>query len=194
LHDRVGQTLSALGAHLELARVALPARSRERARPHLARARELIELSTAHMRELMAELRPPGLEQYGLLAALRVYTRALVALDGAKLELRGKDLVPRPPLQIETALYRIAQEALVNALRHAQPQRVKVHLEQSEDSVTLSIADDGVGFDITRAGPRPSWGLDVMRERAEALGARLHVDSGPGRGTRVSVELPWAAA
>ena len=93
------------------------------------------------------------------------------------------------PLEIEEELYRIAQEALNNALKHAQARRITVSLRQDQRTVTLEIADDGIGFDPSTALEYGGLGLDGMEERAAQLGARLTVQSRPGEGTRVTVEV-----
>jgi signal transduction histidine kinase len=93
------------------------------------------------------------------------------------------------PLDIEDTLYRIAQEALNNALKHAHARNIMVRLSQDEGSVTLEIRDDGIGFDPVIAGEGGGVGLSMMQERAEELGAQLTVDSGRGAGTRVLVEV-----
>ena len=99
------------------------------------------------------------------------------------------------PLAAETALFRVAQGALANAAAHARATRVQVLLAATPDRATLSIADDGAGFDVAHAAlAHASWGLAIMRERAEAVGATLRIDTAPGRGTRVVVEIEREAA
>jgi signal transduction histidine kinase len=94
------------------------------------------------------------------------------------------------PIAIEEGLYRIAQEALNNALKHACARRVSVHLDRGKDAVTLEIIDDGVGFDPSTAVEGGGLGLDGMIERAAKMGGELVLDSEPGAGTRVRVEVP----
>jgi signal transduction histidine kinase len=99
-----------------------------------------------------------------------------------ELDIAGEASVPS---EVELAAYRVAREALVNAHRHADPQRVVVRLEQADDALTLRIVDDGSGFDPT-ATTAAHHGLEIMRERAEQVEARLTVESAPGRGTQVT--------
>ena len=106
---------------------------------------------------------------------------------------RGDDFAPRLPLAAETALFRIAQGALANAILHARATRIEISVAALADRVTLTVADDGAGFDSTRPRHgRASWGLAIMRERAQAVGATLRIDSAPACGTRVVVEIARA--
>lgn len=156
-----------------------------------------IELAQAKRKRAQAErehLRPPALEEYGLLAALKWYVTGFQTRTGIEVSLTGAEPEPRLPVAIETVLFRITQEALTNVARHARAGRVEIALETVEDEVRLTIADDGVGFDPTAPGPtnqdgRQHWGLVNMIERAYAVGGRCRVDSGPGEGTRVIVEI-----
>ena len=136
----------------------------------------------------MAELHPPALDDYGLLAALRTYAEFFSAGAGIRIAVNGEDLVRRQSPIVEMAMFRVAQEALANAAKHARAQRIEVTLASTPDKVTIS--DDGTGFDTRRADTAGvSWGLTIIPERAEAIGARLRIESEPGRGTRVVVEV-----
>jgi two-component system sensor histidine kinase UhpB len=191
LHDRVGQNLTALGINLNILR------------PHLVQAPEdvqscldellaLVKETTSRIRNVMADLRPPELDDYGLLAALRWHAEQVRARTGLAIAVEGEAIAPRLPSRQETALFRIAQEALTNAVKHAEATRVVMTMEASEEAVRLTITDDGVGFDpasLERAGTAPHWGLLTMQERAQAVGAHWQVESSPGRGTRVVVGM-----
>lgn len=190
LHDRIGQDLTALGIHLNI--IGRSAGDPRAAAARLEDSRILLENTIASLRGLIAELRPPVLEDYGLLAGLRWYGGMVASRAGLGLEVHGSDPDPRPPAHVEAALFRIAQEALVNATKHARASRVDLTLQCAPGRLVLGIADDGIGFDaelLRRSGPRGHWGLEMMRERAEAVGARLEVQSSPGQGTRVVVEF-----
>ena len=94
---------------------------------------------------------------------------------------------------METALFRVTQEALTNVAKHAGATQVNITLSEEAGEVRLTIADNGVGFDLVasgRSGQQPRWGLITMRERAETVGGSLHVDSAPGKGTTIVVEVP----
>jgi signal transduction histidine kinase len=140
------------------------------------------------MRLLIFELRPPVLEQEGLVAALETRLEAVEERSGLEAELfvHGEG---RLPADIEEGLYRIAQEALNNVLRHAHARRVTVHLCQGGESVKLEVTDDGTGFDPASARARGGLGLAGMEERAVRLRGRLTLDSKPGAGTTIRVEV-----
>ena len=190
LHDRVGQNLAALNIQLNIIRSKLSQRSLRAVNSHLQTTQALLEETAAHARNVMADLRPPALDDYGLLAALRSYVESLAACVVVPITVHGDDLAPRLPLAAEISLFRIAQGALANAVQHARAKRIEVTLAAAPERVTLTIADDGAGFDPQHVVPaRPSWGLTIMQERAEAIGARLTVESAPGKGTRVCVAI-----
>jgi signal transduction histidine kinase len=190
LHDRVGQNLYALSLNLQLIRTQLPTQLAAAVGERLADAQQLAGSTVQHIRDVMAELRPPTLDDYGLLAALRTYARPFSARLGAPVAVHGEETVPRLPLATETALFRIAQEALTNVAKHARAKRVEITLVPNAKHVTLTIGDDGGGFEAESAiRGRESWGMKIMRERAEAVGATLRIESAPGRGTRVIIEV-----
>ncbi len=193
LHDTVGQNLTALGLNLNIAQMHLPPGAADAARSRLKDSLDLVQQTTEFIRGVMADLRPPVLDDYGLVAALRWYGAQFASRTGVEFSLRGQELSPRLPALVETALFRIAQEALTNVARHAQAMHVTVSLEASESLVRLTIADDGVGFDPEMIKVRATgrgWGLLSMTERAEAAGGRARVESRAYGGTRVLVEVP----
>jgi signal transduction histidine kinase len=107
------------------------------------------------------------------------------------IDVTGQDLSPRPGRLVEGALFRIAQEAVINAARHAAATGVAVEVRKCGASVRLTIVDDGVGFDLNAPTTGPDhWGLKNMRERARAVGGVLHVTTAPGAGTRITAEAP----
>jgi signal transduction histidine kinase len=140
------------------------------------------------MRLLIFELRPPILAEAGLAAALQARLLAVEGRAGLKTEFKS-EMQGRLPLVIEEGLYRIAQEALNNCLKHARARRIVVKVCRDDAGVTLTIADDGVGFDPATARERGGLGLSAMAERAAQLGGRLSVNSKPGEGTEVRVEV-----
>ena len=193
LHDQVGQSLTALSINLNLVRSQLPDTSiKEKQR--LDDSLTLVEETVEHIRDVMAELRPAVLDDYGLFAALRWQGERISRFAAVSVVVEGAELSPRLPQAIETTLFRIAQEALTNVTRHAQASQVRIALESLAGMARLTVADNGIGFDPQRreAGERPKWGVLTMRERIEAVGGRLRVESAPGRGTQVIVEAPLA--
>jgi len=150
----------------------------------------LADASQAEMRALIFELRPEVLEKEGLLAALNRQIDVLRAKQGFSAQLIAH-AEPELAIEVKQALYRIAQEALWNAVKHACPRHVHVRLEAHQDSVDLEIADDGVGFDPNGNFPG-HLGLRSMNERAIGVGGSLEIVSARGRGTRVTIRLPSA--
>jgi PAS domain S-box-containing protein len=191
LHDRVGQNLSALNLNLGLIRSGLSADHSNSVNTRLGAAQTLLEATISDIRDLMAELHPPALHDYGLFAALRSYVESLQRTTSMPITITGEDL--DPPLQpvVALALFRIAQGALTNAAKHAAADEISVDFSATRNTVRLIIADNGRGFSTTgeRVGGPPSWGLNIMRERAEAIGATLQIESQPGAGSRVLVEV-----
>lgn len=192
LHDQVSQSLTALGINLELLRSRLQTDPPATSEARLTVAQETVAEITERIRDVMTELHPSVLEDYGLLAALRWHAERLGLGTGLEVEVAGEPVEPPLPLASAMSLFRIAQEALVNVAKHADVERARILVEAEPALVRLTVADEGVGFDPEALAPEIGvhWGLPTMRERAEALGGRLRVVSGPGRGTRVVVEVP----
>jgi signal transduction histidine kinase len=194
LHDQVGQHLTALSLNLSILQTELAATAPLGVLERLADSLALVEETAGRVRDVMAELRPPVLDDYGLLAALRWYASQVQARSGIPIAVEGEEPCPRLDAAIEMALFRVAQEALTNVLKHARATRVRLSLADAGQTVQLSVADDGVGFDATAAtaghdAPPSGWGLMTMAERAAAVGGRWRVESQPGAGTRVVVEV-----
>lgn len=149
------------------------------------------------LRRLMADLRPPVLDESGLENALRDHLATVFRQTDVKFELVGRLGAERLPPDTETVLYRVAQEALLNAAQHASAGKVCVQLERTGSSVVLSIEDDGIGFTHEQARTRlrdGHFGVVGMRERIELCGGSWHLDSTPGRGTRITAMLPELGA
>ncbi|GIW25906.1 GAF domain-containing protein [Meiothermus sp.] len=186
LHDSVSQAIYGIVLGVRTAKAQL-ARNPEQAPAALDFVLNLAEGAIAEMRALIFELRPESLKQEGLVAALSKQVAALRARHGLLLETH---LGPEPALGLEAkeALYRVAQEALHNIVKHAKARKVYLGLQQENGTVQLEIRDDGVGFDSRRAYPG-HLGLVSMRERIERLGGQFSIQSSPGAGTAVRAEL-----
>ncbi len=194
LHDRIGQELSALGLILGSLGAKLPRESLPAVHKQLQDMQGLLKSMVGNVRDVMAELRPPVLDDYGLLAALRQLVTEFAKRSGIAAELSGVDLQPRLPSLVETAMFRISQEALNNIAKHAQAKKVEISLYAASDRVVLDITDDGVGFDADETPPdQQHWGLITMRERAEAVGVVFRLETAPGAGTRIALEAERAA-
>ncbi|TAK72669.1 MAG: PAS domain S-box protein [Betaproteobacteria bacterium] len=194
LHDRIGQDLSTLGLILGSLGAKLSQESLRAVATPLQDAQGLLKSVVANVRDVMAELRPPVLDDYGLLAALRQLVTEFARRTGIAAELSGVDLQPRLPPIVETAMFRISQEALNNIAKHAQAKHVEISLHEASGRVMLDIADDGIGIDASARPPdEKHWGLATMRERAEAVGIAFSLESAPGAGIRIALELERTA-
>jgi len=195
LHDDLGQLLTALNFNLA---TILKGRTCDLRKARVRSCQELVGRALEYVRNLSLALRPPMLDDYGLIPALRWYLTQQAEHAPFTLDLDVDGPQTRLPTEIETACYRVVQEAITNIARHAKAHHVKVLLQQSEQKLDLSISDDGCGFDVPAAFRRcqagASMGLANMRERIEMLGGRFVIESCPGTGTTVRVELSVASS
>jgi signal transduction histidine kinase len=157
------------------------------ARTHLAQLRELQREALAEMRALIFELRPGNLEQDGLVRAVKTHSAALQGRLGLPVVVES-DLEDRLPLAAEEVLYRIAQEALHNVVKHAAARQVRVEIRERDGGVRLRVHDDGKGFDPATV-PDGHLGLAGMRARTERVGGTFSCESQPGSGTSIEVEF-----
>ena len=190
LHDSVTQALFSMTLLTRTTEMLLD-RDPAAARDRLGALRELQREALAEMRALIFELRPGNLEQDGLVHALRTHAAALQGRIGLPIVVNS-EVEDRLPIWIEEVLYRIAQEALHNVVKHAGARQVRVELDGPRDGVRLRIEDDGRGFDMAAVGDG-HLGLAGMRARAEKVGAAFEVRSVTGGGTTIEVIVPRAA-
>jgi two-component system, NarL family, sensor kinase len=183
LHDGLGPQLSGVVMGVDTARSALRRGDRDRAEDLLTAAFDHARDAVADVRRLVHGLRPPALDELGLAGALRSAAPPGVVVDAV-------ELGPLPAA-VEVAAYRIGQEAVTNALRHAGAGTVTLSLRTTADALELDVADDGRGLPDA---PRPGLGIRAMHERAAELGGVVRIGPGAARGTRVHVRLPLAAA
>ena len=191
LHDSVTQALFSMTLVTRTIDMQLD-RDVSAARQQLVTLRDLQREALAELRALIFELRPGNLEQDGLIHALKTHSSALQARIGLPIVVKGAELADRLPIEIEEALYRIAQEALHNVVKHAAAHQVRLELELDGGDVHLVIEDDGVGFDPAAVADG-RLGLTGMRARAARIGATFDVQSRPGHGTTIEVVVPPAA-
>jgi signal transduction histidine kinase/ligand-binding sensor domain-containing protein len=186
LHDSVTQSLYAVTLYADAAARLLSSGQAEPAGTNLHKLRRTAREALGEMRLLIFELRPPILEQEGLAAALQARLEAVEGRAGVKtgFHVEGEGRLPPP---VEEGLYRIAVEALNNALKHARASCISVSLHLEPDATRLEVADDGSGFDVDTALRSGGIGLPGMVERAEQMGGELTVNTGPGEGTQVRV-------
>jgi signal transduction histidine kinase len=184
IHDGITQRLVSLAYHLDAAADAVPGGTL--AATELARARELTDLTLDEAHAAIAGLRPPVLEDLGLADGLASLARSV-----GQVRVRVVTSDCRLPEHVEIALYRIAQEALQNVVKHATAEHAEVELRCDDARALLRVTDDGQGFDMgARSADETSYGLRSMTERAELVGGRLTVASRPGLGTTVTATVP----
>ncbi len=186
LHDEVGQSLNALRVDLGNLAAITPAGEKE-AHRLLETARSLADESIGKLRDMALLLRPSMLDDFGLVPALHWQAREVARRTGMHVEVVAEDLPEELPDGHRTCVYRVVQEALQNASRHAGASRVRIVVRLEPSQIRLSVEDDGVGFDTVRVR---GLGLTGMKERVEHLGGALVLRSQPGRGTLLKVDLP----
>jgi PAS domain S-box-containing protein len=191
LHDEAGQALASLRMGLRLLE-----REIDDGGSVAGRVAELMERTDAvieGLHRLAADLRPASLDHLGLEAALRQYSRSAASKFGLTVRFKARGFTAeRLPAVVETALYRVVQEAMTNIVRHAQATHVDILAVRRADRVTVMVEDDGVGFEPGRVQRGDHFGLLGMKERAEALGGTVTLESSPGAGSTVVVEVPSA--
>jgi two-component system sensor histidine kinase UhpB len=200
LHDQIGQNMSALSINLNILQNRVSETDANLIKK-IDDSLNLVDETTDGIRNVMADLHPTVLDDYGLLPALNWLAERVGERTGLRIDVTSKNLKEeRLNPKVEMQLFRITQESLNNISRHARAKRVTIALKQLEHFLQLSIADDGIGFDVDhqQKSGENGWGLRIMRERAEAIGGRFRVESAPrgpgqageaGRGSKVIVEL-----
>lgn len=197
LHDDTAQALTTLIISLERMENTLPEASSE-LRPRLQAARALATRTLEDLRKLVHGLRPTMLDDLGLVPAIRWYARSQLEDSGIQMQMRAFEDTTRLPALVETVLFRIAQEAINNILRHAHARHVSIDLRRDPGEAILRVEDDGCGFDVGRSSLQAvaerRLGLLGIQERVELFGGDLMVDSSEGGGTRLTARVPLAGA
>lgn len=188
IHDTSAQALSAL--KLGLLRLKRKADSPEVVRQAVDELSRIADTVVEDLHRLSVNLRPSSLDRYGLEAALEQLLDSMRKQTGIEVAFTAEGMEERLPDDVETALYRIVQEATTNIARYAKASRASVSLLRESDAVMLAVEDNGVGFDVAEALSRGRLGLLGMRERAQMLGGAFTVTSRPGRGAKVCVSAP----
>jgi two-component system sensor histidine kinase UhpB len=190
LHDRLGATLTALSINL----AALKERTAtdQEAHARVADSAKLLKSTALAIESMVAELRPPMLDDHGLTAALEWYGRQFSDRVGVAVTVQAVGPGLRVTPEADIALFRIAEEALNNVAKHARAKHVAINLWCTDGAFVMSIADDGVGLSMGDTTQRRGNGLGMvtMRERAQAIGGRFEIEGLPEGGTRVSVRVP----
>ncbi|QBS38111.1 sensor histidine kinase [Thermaerobacter sp. FW80] len=200
LHDQTSQVLTSLLIHLDLLRERLGEQAPEDVTRKLEFIRRLTSDTLEEIRRLTFDLRPTILDDVGLVPAVRWYVQNVLEPAGIDVELVADGFDGRLRDEIETALFRIIQEALTNILKHSRATRAQVLLRREPGGVSAEVRDNGVGFNprqvVPGVGPDPGRGLGLfgMRERAALVGGRMELHSRPGQGTRLRVWIPLDGA
>jgi signal transduction histidine kinase len=192
LHDEANQLLAALMTTVDAAEAAAARQGQSELTATLARLRRLASATLSDLQRIATELRPPALDEFGLLPALTRHVRDRTANTGLDACVDTEGRPRRLPPTVEVALYRIAQESLANVQKHSGAGHVRLRLRFLPGAVRLDVSDDGVGFDLDGANGegRSRLGIAGMRERASIVGGDVSVTSRPGGGTRVSAHIP----
>jgi len=192
LHDRTSPNLAAIGINLDVIAAALPAEGAPDLGARLEDTRALIEDTTASIREICADLRPPVLDYAGLSAALESYVGQFGRRTGIAVRIDCSHGAARLAPELESALFRIVQEALTNCAKHACATSVGVMLRHDSSPIRLTVIDDGIGFNMEQMGKvaySNCLGIITMRELAEFFGGKFTIESSPGKGTRIDVAI-----
>jgi signal transduction histidine kinase len=193
LHDRVGQNLTALSISLDILCTELAQKANQAELARLNDAAKLVEATHLTIQNVMTELRPPMLDDYGLLSAIQWYAADFTRRTGIEVSVRGDERMQRLSQAVEIGLFRIVQEAFTNIAKHAHATRIHISLQRSQRVVVMSILDNGVGLDaavISAPEFRQGLGVVNMRERAQAFGGEFELETGPAGGTEVIVRVP----
>ncbi len=193
LHDETGQALTAIGMGLRGIASRL-GEDAEKSTKHLRHLEGLIDRALTELQRLIAGLRPSHLDDLGLPAALRWYAGEVEGLAPltVRFKVEGEERTISALLKI--GLFRVAQEALTNVIKHSSANEARINLRYEDDFVQLEVRDDGVGFDtaVAASSDRPSWGLMGMRERIALMGGEFNLSSQKGEGTTIRVHVPYA--
>ncbi len=192
LHDRVGQNLTGLNLNLKILQNQLQSSASVETHKRLNDSLMIVEETTHRIRDVMADLNPPVLDEHGLIAAMKWYCGDFASRTGIATQVSGDKLDLQLSPRVEKILYRLIQESLNNVAKHAKANRVNIRILTEEDAVTLTVKDDGQGFnplEIKKPTKEPNWGLLSMQQRAASIDADLVINSAPGMGTEVIVKL-----
>ncbi len=195
LHDQTSQTLTATLVRLDLCDKALQDHDPAEAHRQVLTCKELLGHTIEEIKLLVYDLRPVMLDDFGLVPTLRWYIQSHAQGLGPEVVTDFDEAGGRLPGEVETALYRIAQEALSNAVRHSSATKILVRLTIRPGYVSLAVIDNGIGFDLDdalRGDLQAGVGLASVRERVDLVGGTVNVESAVGRGTRMYVVVPLA--
>jgi two-component system sensor histidine kinase UhpB len=193
LHDEIGQALTAIRFNLDMIDKELP-HANSVARDRLGEAKSLSHQTLTAMRQLSMDLRPTMLDDLGLIPTLRWYIQNFSNRLGVHSHFQAAGFHEKLPPQIETAFYRIVQEALNNVAKHAEADLIEISIERRNSTIYGSVIDNGKGFDLEKVlhpeSPERGFGIIGMQERVSLLGGKIHIQSKMGFGTHIHIEVP----
>jgi signal transduction histidine kinase len=192
LHDVIAQTLTGINVRLAALKTDSTVSNKE-LRGKISSTQELVEKSVDIVHRFARELRPAVLDDLGLIPALQSFLTSYIEDTGIRVALKAFAAIEQADGNTRTVLYRIAQEALTNVSRHAQASQAALNIETSDDGISMEITDNGCGFAVEGKGSARKnnrLGLLGMRERVEMIGGTFGVESSPGNGTTIRVEIP----
>jgi len=191
LHDEIGQALTAIIMTTTVVENSLPPEFVS-GREKLANVRNIASQALNDLRSLIFDLRPEVLDDLGLALALRAQTKKHLEPLGIQVELRASGLRDNLPHEVETAVFRVVQEAITNIACHSHATQASISLTKQEGRLLVRVRDNGQGFDLAQVmnGPRQAWGLLGMEERVTLLGGKFYISTRPGAGTLLLAEIP----
>ncbi len=187
LHDEAGQALASM--MIGLHHLEKDSGDPQAVIEHSRELKQIAEDVLEELHRLAVDLRPASLDHLGLEAALRQHAETVAAQHGLNIQFEAVGKIERLPGEIETAIYRIAQEALTNVVRHAQASRVGILLERRDETIVIVVEDNGIGFDPQTLRSN-QLGILGMHERANMLGGKVSIESAPGKGSTIVLEVP----
>jgi two-component system sensor histidine kinase UhpB len=193
LHDETSQVLTSLLISLAILEESITS---PEARDRITETRQLAHQTLRAIRSISIDLRPSALDDLGLLPALRWYIKEYQQKFAIEVDFHATGLKERFTSEIETAFYRVVQEALTNVARHTNAQKVYITLKEQDNAIDATISDNGGGFDVDKLLKKPAigqergWGLVGMLERAHLLDGNLHIESQIGKGTTIHIHIP----
>lgn len=186
LHDEIAQQLTGIALLLSTPELNMM----EHAEGRIKEAKDMVKETQKFIRDLSYDLRPPALDNLGLLAAIRALARSVALATGVSFEVEAEEEIPRTEPETEIMLYRIIQEAVNNALKHAEPEEIRVDFRYKKPVLELIVTDDGKGFELEKIiAEHRGIGLNSMQERVALIGGKMEIFSTPGKGTRLKVEV-----
>jgi signal transduction histidine kinase len=191
LHDQVGQNLSALKLNMNYLQSLLPAGHDQNIGKRINDSINLLEETIDHITNIMTELRPPLLQDYGLSRALKTLSQQFTERTNIKVNLNTEQASARLPENIETTLFRVIQELFNNIAKHSQASIVDIKIKKYKDQLIIRVADDGIGFDTEKVDYKAqnTFGIMTMNERLNLINGSLKIQSSPGQGTTAEIKV-----